>query len=219
MPPRSRQIGLVVLASITSAAITLGVGYSIANSAPQGQEAARQLKDVAAFQSIADIGDRSRALFTEAAKVITDPRCMNCHPVTRQPTQGDDMHPHIPFMQAGVSGIGVDGLACSTCHRAENTSVSGSRLRSIPGNAHWSLAPLSMGWQGHSLGYICRQLKDPERNGGRSLAQIRQHLAEDHLVAWAWHPGEGRRPAPGTQAEFGALVAAWIETGAECPPE
>jgi hypothetical protein len=76
-----------------------------------------------------------------------------------------------------------------------------------------------MGWQGHSLGYICRQIQDPGRNGNRSLAQIRQHLAEDHLVAWAWHPGEGRRPAPGTQAELGALIAAWIETGAECPPE
>ncbi|MGK9234065.1 hypothetical protein KXS07_17330 [Inquilinus limosus] len=217
MPPRSRQIGLAILASLASAAITLGIGPGVADTA--SQNSSRQLKDVAAFQAITDAGDRSRALFTEAAKVITDPRCMNCHPVTRHPTQGDDMHPHVPFMNAGASGIGVDGLACSTCHRAENTSVSGSRLRSIPGNAHWSLAPLSMGWQGHSLGTICRQIKDPERNGGRSLAQIRQHLAEDHLVAWAWHPGEGRRPAPGTQAGFGALIAAWIETGAECPPE
>jgi len=147
------------------------------------------------------------------------PRCMNCHPVTGRPTQGDDLHPHVPFMQGGATRVGVDGLSCSACHRAENTPVLGSRLRSIPGNAHWSLAPDSMGWQGHSLGYICRQIQDPARNGGRSLAQIRQHLAEDHLVAWAWHPGEGRRPAPGTQAEFGELIAAWIETGAECPPE
>ena len=217
MPKRSRQIGLVALAALAAAAITLGIGSGIADSAPQ--DPSRQLQGVAAFQSITDTGDRSRALFTEAAKVITDPRCMNCHPVTGRPTQGDDMHPHIPFMQAGASRIGVDGLACSTCHRAENTTVLGSRIRSIPGNAHWSLAPDSMGWQGHSLGYICRQIQDPERNGGRGLAQIRQHLAEDHLVAWAWHPGEGRRPAPGTQAEFGALIVAWIETGAECPPE
>jgi len=28
------------------------------------------------------------AIFVEAAKVITSPRCMNCHPATRQATQG-----------------------------------------------------------------------------------------------------------------------------------
>jgi hypothetical protein len=42
-------------------------------------------------------------------------------------------------------------------------------------------------------------------------------MAEDHLVGWAWNPGDGRKPAPGTQAQFGALVQAWIDTGAKCP--
>ena len=28
-----------------------------------------------------------------------------------------------------------------------------------------------------------------------------------------------RTSAPGTQAEFGALVKAWIDSGAHCPPE
>ena len=37
------------------------------------------------------------------------------------------------------------------------------------------------------------------------------------LVGWAWAPGFGRAPAPGTQQQAGALVEAWIKTGAACP--
>ncbi|WP_374368859.1 hypothetical protein [Dongia sp.] len=199
--------------ALTIGVVTIGIGLSRGTA----ETATRDLKPVAAFQSIADETERSRALFTEAAKVITDPRCSNCHPATRLPTQGDDMHPHVPFLDATESGIGAPGLACSTCHRAENTTIVGSRLGSIPGNAHWMLAPASMAWQGLDLKGICAQLKDLERNGNRDLAAIHKHMMEDHLVAWAWDPGAGRRPAPGSQEVFGELVAAWIETGAACP--
>ena len=43
------------------------------------------------------------------------------------------------------------------------------------------------------------------------------HIGEDTLVGWAWAPGFGRQPAPGTQKEAGALVEAWVKTGAACP--
>ena len=42
-------------------------------------------------------------------------------------------------------------------------------------------------------------------------------MAQDSLVACGWSPGAGRVAAPGTQAEFGALIKAWIDTGAACP--
>jgi hypothetical protein len=74
-----------------------------------------------------------------------------------------------------------------------------------------------MAWQGKSLEEICLQLKDSARNGGRSLLKIHEHMATDSLVGWAWHPGAGRSPAPGTQVQFGALIEAWISTGAHCP--
>jgi hypothetical protein len=61
------------------------------------------------------------------------------------------------------------------------------------------------------------QLKYPERNGHRTLAELHEHMAEDRLVGWGWHPGAGRQPAPGTQRIFGALVQAWIDAGAVCP--
>jgi hypothetical protein len=58
---------------------------------------------------------------------------------------------------------------------------------------------------------------DPARNGDRSLQQILAHMSTDSLVGWAWSPGFGREPAPGTQLELGALLEAWIKTGAMCP--
>ena len=74
-----------------------------------------------------------------------------------------------------------------------------------------------MAWQGKSLGDICRQLKDKERNGGRDLALLQEHIAKDDLVAWGWNPGEGREPAPSDQESAGRLVQTWIDSGAECP--
>ena len=50
------------------------------------------------------------------------------------------------------------------------------------------------------------------------MAALLQHMAEDSLVGWGWSPGAGRAPAPGTQAGFGALLRAWADAGAHCPP-
>jgi hypothetical protein len=199
---------------IVIASIGVAVGISVRADAT-GADA--PLRDVASFDAITDPAARSKALFEEAARVLTHPRCMNCHPATRQPTQGDDMHAHIPPMMAGESGFGPDGMFCTTCHGPQNRTVVGSRIQSIPGAEPWLLAPASMAWQGLSVGEICAQVKDPARNGERSFDDLVHHMGEDHLVAWAWHPGEGRAPAPGSQEAFGALVGAWVETGAECP--
>lgn len=183
-------------------------------SVSMAQESLRSPSD---FASIEDQAARSAAIFMEAGRVITGPRCMNCHPATRSPTQGDDLHPHVPPVMAGESGLGVPGLQCSACHGSDNLPLRGASIGSVPGNDHWRLAPPSMAWQGLSVSQICDSIKDRARNGNRSLADIKHHLAEDPLVGWAWDPGQGRNPAPGTQKEFGALIEAWIETGAACP--
>jgi hypothetical protein len=74
-----------------------------------------------------------------------------------------------------------------------------------------------MAWEGKSVGEICRQIKDKDRNGGRDLAAIQHHIADDDLVAYGWNPGPGRVLAPGTQKEVGDLIQAWIDSGADCP--
>lgn len=213
----------VVCLAVFSAAVLAGASSGQARSAPEltRREAALQrptdLKPVSAFTSIADPKARSLALFQEAGKVIQHPRCVNCHPVDGRPRQGLDGHPHNPPMFGGEEGKGVAGLKCTACHGAANFAVGGEDTRSIPGNPKWALAPAEMAWQGKSLGDICRQIKDPPRNHGKTLAEIHTHMAEDTLVGWGWAPGEGRAPVPGTQARFGELIKAWIDTGAVCP--
>ncbi len=185
---------------------------------PQFQDqAGTELRPVSAFAGIQDDRLRSVAIFQEVGRVFQSPRCMNCHPAERMPTQGDDMHAHVPYMQAGSKNGGVPGLPCKTCHGQTNTATLSAPIATIPGDPSWALAPALMAWQGKTLREICLQIKDPAQNGGRSLDAIREHVAKDHLVGWAWQPGEGRRPAPGTQGGFGQLIRAWIETGAVCP--
>ena len=53
--------------------------------------AINNLREPSSFSTIADTGARSRLLFSEAAKVITSPRCINCHPSGDHPTQANDM--------------------------------------------------------------------------------------------------------------------------------
>jgi hypothetical protein len=181
---------------------------------------AQELRAPSAFAGISDRDARSRALFAEAAKAITSPRCMNCHPAGDHPTQGDDMHAHVPAAARGADGGGVPGNTCGGCHMDRNVDILAGQetsFASIPGHPRWGLAPLEMAWQGKSTGEICRQLKDPARNGGRSLALLHEHFAHDDLVAWGWRPGAGRASAPGTQQQLGELIAAWIDTGAACP--
>jgi hypothetical protein len=174
------------------------------------RSSAQTLQTPSAFSSISDPGERSRAIFSEVAKVLTHPRCLNCHPASDRPTQANDLHPHEPFARRD--------LPCVTCHTDRNFTLhERASYQSIPGHPRWIMAPIEMAWQGKSIGAICQQLKDPERNGGRDLALLHEHLAHDDLVAWGWQPGVGREPAPGSQALLGELIQAWIDSGAQCP--
>src|SRR5262245_2494834 len=98
---------------IVSCSLLAVCGLFISIETQAGEHA---LRPPSAFTDIADRAARSRALFTEAAKVITDPRCMNCHPASDRPLQGNDKHVHFPPAFRGDSGGGVPGNYCSACH-------------------------------------------------------------------------------------------------------
>jgi hypothetical protein len=164
------------------------------------------------FAGIAETPARSAALFTELGKVLTHPRCVNCHPAGDRPLQGEAGRLHQPPVARGADGHGLPAMRCSICHQQANFDPA-----RVPGHPEWHLAPREMAWEGRTLAEICAQLKDPARNGGRSLDLLHEHMAHDELVAWGWEPGAGREPAPGSQAQFGEIVRAWIDTGAECP--
>jgi len=198
--------------ALGAAALTLGL--AIASQARE--QKAEGLKPVGAFAGIADPAARSVAIFTEMGKVIQHPRCVNCHPRTDRPLQGDAQQPHNPPVSRGPTDRGMAGLECSTCHGPRNVAFANG-TGSIPGHPEWHAAPIEMAWEGKTLGQICQQIKDRKRNGGKSLEQIVEHNAHDSLVGWGWNPGPGRTPAPGTQAQFGELSRAWLASGAKCP--
>lgn len=173
---------------------------------------ARRLAAPADFATITDAKARSAAYFIELGKVLTNPRCTNCHPRTDQPRQGDEARLHQPPVFRGADGFGRTSMRCSVCHGGANFDAA-----RMPGHPEWHLAPAEMAWEGKSISEICAQVKDPKRNGGRSLHDLILHIGSDTLVGWAWVPGAGRTPAPGTQQQAGALVEAWAESGAACP--
>ena len=95
--------------------------------------------------------------FEPVARVLTHPRCMNCHTLTDYPRQGDDRHRHSMNVRRGPDNHGLPGMVCTTCHNRANNGASG-----VPGaDEDWHLAPLSMGWEGLSRRQLCETLKDP----------------------------------------------------------
>ncbi len=164
-----------------------------------------------------DARSRSIAAFAVMDRVLTSPRCQNCHTLTGSPRQGDDRHPHRLNVMRGVDGHGATAMACSTCHGRANNGASG-----VPGaDEDWHLAPLAMGWEGLSPALRCAHLKDPRHNGGRNGAAIIDHL-DTHLVTWAWQPGKDAHGRPRTlppvaYASFKAAAMIWVKAGAACP--
>ncbi|HEY4326845.1 MAG TPA: hypothetical protein VGN20_22860 [Mucilaginibacter sp.] len=159
----------------------------------------------------------SAKAFMSVYKVLMSARCMNCHPSGESPLQGDDNHIHTMNVKRGVDGKGVYSARCSNCHQPENTAG----LHMPPGNPKWGIPPANMRmvFQGRTPRQLALQLLDPKQNGGRTKAQLIDHMAKDDLVGWAWHPGDGRTLPPMTRSAFVSQVRLWISKGAYAPGE
>jgi len=159
----------------------------------------------------------SVAAFNDAAKVFFSARCANCHPASDIPTQGDEMVPHMQGVTRGKDGKGVYGQTCTTCHQAEN--LAGEHMP--PGvSVGWHMPPANqkMVFQGLTPGQLCRQFKDPSKNGGKkTLKEAMHHIESDPLVLWGWEPGNGRTIPPMSHADFLKKVNEWIDNGGACP--
>ncbi len=165
--------------------------------------------------------DRQRGLaeWEKVNAVFSHPRCANCHVEDEHPRWSGPHYGGTRFHAFNVqrgddgSGFGNAGLRCSTCHFETNSQV----LHGPPGAENWHLAPAEMVWFGKTSAEICEQIKDPERNGDRSLQEVATHVRDDALVAWGWDPGPGREPAPGSAEETYEAILAWEAAGAPCP--
>jgi hypothetical protein len=157
----------------------------------------------------------SSAAFLQLYRVLTSPRCQSCHPAGDAPLQGADSHVHIQNVKRGADGHGVTAMRCDTCHQTVN--LPGEHMP--PGNPKWALPPPEhkMVFVGRSPAELCRQIKDPKQNGGRSLDQLLDHVANDDLVGWGWNPGDGRTLPPLSRPDTVAQMKIWIAGGAACP--
>jgi hypothetical protein len=162
-----------------------------------------------------DASNTSLAAWETVYAVLQHPRCSNCHPAGDVPLQGERQLPHPQNVQRGKDGHGLFAMRCDTCHQDEN--VAG--LHMPPGAPGWHLPPadMPMVFVGRSSSELCRQLKDPKQNGGKTLEQIYEHIAHDALVGWGWSPGDGRAPVPIPRDELARATRAWIDGGCACP--
>jgi mono/diheme cytochrome c family protein len=196
--PRTHRT-LLMLAAALAGAVTLSVR-----------------PDAAAVARPADKDDAgTRAAFLEVYKVLMHPRCMNCHPSGDSPLQGDDSHVHMQNVKRGEDGKGKYALKCANCH--QDTNLPGANMP--PGNPNWHLPKKDMPlvFQGKSPRELADQLKDPRRNGGRTLEQLVEHVTNDKLVQWGWEPGDGRTKPPLSHEEFVKKFREWVEKGAASP--
>src|SRR5262245_51198002 len=209
-PRPQNRVKPVVKLTLVVAALSLGVLAHQAKGTVNGAtgagsgEAAGQKDDAGA-----------RAAFLEAYKVFMHPRCLNCHPTGDVPLQGDDSHLHSPTVKRGPDGKGKFALKCANCHQEAN--LPGENMP--PGNPNWHLPPpeMRMVFEGKTPRELAEQLKDPKKNGGKTLEQILHHVTEDKLVLAGWDPGDGRTKPPLTHAEFAKKMREWVEKGAAVP--
>jgi hypothetical protein len=158
--------------------------------------------------------------------VVTHPRCANCHVGPDNTPMwtivGETRsRPHGMNITADASRGGAQELPCGTCH---TTSTAPNTAHAPPhAGIPWQLAPADFVWFGKTGGEICRQMRDPKRNGGRDAAGLLTHLEHDAaqhgFIPWAWSPGGGRSTPPGTFEDHVRDVAAWGAAGQPCPDD
>jgi hypothetical protein len=162
-----------------------------------------------------DKKEAAKAAFKDVARVLQSPRCMNCHPTGDRPLQGDASKPHAQNISRATVAAGVP---CSTCHQDHNSETVGVPA-GPPGAPRWGLPPAEtpMVFQGMPLTKLCEQLRDPEKNGKRSLEKLLDHVTNDPLVNWGWAPGGKRTLPPLSHDQFVAAFKTWVDGQGACP--
>jgi hypothetical protein len=96
---------LQVLVAIAALLMSMPTAYAVSDGPSD------TLATPESFAAISDTAARSAALFAEVGKVLTHPRCVNCHPAGDRPRQTDVGRLHQPPVERGPDGLGLPGNA------------------------------------------------------------------------------------------------------------
>ena len=184
------------------------------------KRAAWSLLAISIAASVAYADDRTtpeagKKAFVEVARVLSSPRCVNCHPSGDAPLQGDTARKHaMNITRASVEA----GVACATCHQPRNSEAVGV-TGGPPGAPRWGLPAKEMPlvFEGLSVSALCEQMKDPARNGHKDARALLEHVDKDPLVLWGWSPGGTRTLPPLSHDAFVAAWKTWTASGFACP--
>ncbi len=203
-----------LITTLAISALTVSMAFATQNDAP-----AETVDEALSVEGV-----EALAAWDKVFEVFSHPRCANCHvPADNRPRwsgpsygleEGEWAY-HGMNVDGGMSRDGRDSMPCTTCHATSNAELP----HGPPGAPHWALAPVEMVWWQQSSKQICEQIKDLDRNGGRTLEEVADHIDHDALVHWGWEPGPGREPAPYSIEETVAAFMSWAEAGAPCPSE
>ena len=136
----------------------LGVGIAVSSLTAQGSgdHVNVGLQGPEAFESIVDPSDRAIAIFVEAGKVLSHPRCVNCHPAGE-----------IPLTGRRWPSTSASGGAWPGWHRCRWNALSDLSLgREFRSGASSGSTALATGAGEHGLGraYIGRDLRTDQRS-------------------------------------------------------
>src|SRR2546430_17224468 len=157
--PREMKFGIRFQVVIAGALLMI-----MLTAAALSQEPSDRLASPESFAAVADTAERSAALFGELGKVLTHPRCVNCHPAGDHPRQGDQARLHQPPVERGADGHGLPAMRCSICHQQANFDTIKKKNQTPP---HTPPPPPPRA--GKPPPDIPAPTQAPARHGGRSL--------------------------------------------------
>ena len=188
------EMRVKLLVAVVALLISMLTAYAVS----EGQS--DSLATPESFASIADTAQRSAALFTELGKVLTHPRCVNCHPAGDRPRQGEQGRLHQPPVARGADGHGLPAMRCSICHQQANFEPG-----RVPGHPEWHLAPREMAWEGKTLARDLRSDQGPQAQwrpvaGRPHPSHRRRHAGRLGLGARLRPPARSRHAEAGRRA-------------------
>ncbi|MEO1246116.1 MAG: hypothetical protein AAFX56_10585 [Pseudomonadota bacterium] len=209
-----------------SIAIVLAVIFTCSGEVSVADESTAISLDTSSLPKAGTItSDEGLDAWRRIYDVFTHPRCLNCHvgsdnvPLWNTGAS-EETRTHGMWIQGGASRIGAETILCSSCHQVSSRPNVVPRAAPHTGMV-WRLAPVEFQWADRSTVQICKQVRDPERNGGRDAEGLIEHILHDAevfgFISWGFDPGPNRDRPPGSLQSHLDDMAAWTAAGMPCP--